>query len=112
LGAPPGVVGFGNFAIAKQVSKNWRDFFLSHNLVKHYVSTILQKEVNKKCCKKSLNMLEVERVKRTNPKKKTYIYLWKFTIFFFFFGSKWIFFQKTKKNHHQSGQTWKSIMVF
>ncbi len=57
-------------------------------------------------------MLEVESQENQPKKKTTYIYFWKFTILKFFLGVKVDFFQKTKKIHHQSGQTWKSIMVF
>jgi hypothetical protein len=48
------LLALGQSAIAKQISKNWREFFfLSHNLVKHYVSTILQKEEIRNVAKKS-----------------------------------------------------------
>jgi len=59
-------------------------FFLSHNLVKHYVSTILQKEVIRNVTK-SLNMLEVQS-QENQSKKTTYIYFWKFTIIYLFWG--------------------------
>jgi hypothetical protein len=70
-------------------------FFLSHNLVKHYVSTILQKEVIRNVAK-SLNMLEVQS--QENQPKKLPKFISENSQFFFFFWVK-VDFQKNKIIH-------------
>jgi hypothetical protein len=98
FGGNPGACCFRPICHCKQVSKNWRDFFLSHNLVKHYVSTILQKEViSKKCCKKSQYVRGWES--REPTQKKNYLYLFlKIHNFKIFFGRQSGFFSKNKEN--------------
>jgi hypothetical protein len=73
FGGNPGASCFRPICHCKaNIQELTRIFFLSHNLVKHYVSTILQKEVIRNVAKKSEYVRGSES--REPTKETTYIY--------------------------------------
>jgi hypothetical protein len=100
FGGKPGASCFkANLPLQSKYPRIDENFFLSHNFVKHYVSTILQKEVIRNVAK-SLNMLEVES-QESQPKKLSIFISENSQIFFW--GIK-VDFQKNKIIHHRSAK--------